>query len=374
MTDIASKLPDEHRALTLEGNGTGIRLSVVSMPQTSPGAAVIRMLAVTVLPYHRDVYSETPTLPYPTPLVPGFSGIGRVAALPADAASLSIGDLVYVDCVVRARDDPTAFFLSATFEGLSEGSKKLMRDAWRDGMFAEYAKMPLENCIPLNEKRLLHELGYTIPEVMYISQLLVPYGGLRAIQLEAGETIVVCPATGSYGGACVQVALAMGARVVAMGRNEMELERMQNLVQMPPSNLSLETVKISGLLDAETEALKTFGPIDVILDISPRAAKDSTHMAAALAALRNGGRCCLMGHVGPAIAQPHVMTNNLTLKGKMMYERADIIQFVKLLQSGRFAKGRQFVDVKTFSLADWKEAFDVSAGHTGMGKAVVILP
>ena len=57
-----------------------------------------------------------------------------------------------------------------------------------------------------------------------------------------------------------------------------------------------------------------------------------------------------------------------------MYERADIIQFVKLLQSGRFARGKQFVDVKTFILADWKEAFDVSAGHNGMGKAVVIVP
>lgn len=81
-----------------------------------------------------------------------------------------------------------------------------------------------------------------------------------------------------------------------------------------------------------------------------------------------------MGHMGLAIAQPQVKTSKLTLEGKMMDERANIFEFVRSLRSSELAWGKQFVDVKRCSLGDWKEAIDVSATHTGMGKGVVITP
>lgn len=95
----------------------------------------------------------------------------------------------------------------------------------------------------------------------------------------------------------------------------------------------------------EAEAPKAFGSIDAVLNLSPAAAEDSTYLCAALAALRLGGRCCLMGHVGIAIAQPRVMTRKLTLKGKMMDERADIIQFARLLRSS------ELVGVSSFCMS-----------------------
>ena len=55
---------------------------------------------------------------------------------------------------------------------------------------------------------------------MCLCYLLVPYGGLRDMKLVPGETLVVCPATGSFSGACVQIAVAMGAKGIGMGRNE----------------------------------------------------------------------------------------------------------------------------------------------------------
>lgn len=40
--------------------------------------------------------------------------------------------------------------------------------------------------------------------LLFISVLLLPYGGLKDIQLQAGETVIICPATGGFGGAgCV---------------------------------------------------------------------------------------------------------------------------------------------------------------------------
>lgn len=61
-----------------------------------------------------------------------------------------------------------------------------MRGEWRDSTYAEYAKVPLENCTALDEKRLLGPvedggLGYSEEALAYISSLLVPFGGLRYV-------------------------------------------------------------------------------------------------------------------------------------------------------------------------------------------------
>ena len=68
-----------------------------------------------------------------------------------------------------------------------------MRGEWRDWTYAEYAKVPLENCFPLDEERLLGPieeggLGYSVENLTQIPRLLVPNGGLKDINLQAGET------------------------------------------------------------------------------------------------------------------------------------------------------------------------------------------
>jgi NADPH:quinone reductase-like Zn-dependent oxidoreductase len=93
-----------------------------------------------------------------------------------------------------------------------------MHGEWRDWTYAEYAKVPLENCFPLDEARLLGSvetggLGYSLENLTQIPRLLVPHGGLADIKLQAGETIIIAPATGMFGGRAVEVALAMGAKV-----------------------------------------------------------------------------------------------------------------------------------------------------------------
>jgi NADPH:quinone reductase-like Zn-dependent oxidoreductase len=225
-----SKIPSQHRALQLESTDAGFQVVKLPTPHAGPGSAIIRIEAASILSYHRDVYNGARHYSFPTPLVGGISAIGRIAALGPDATSLSEGQLVYVDCVIRARDDPDTLFLSAIHDSSAPGSVKLMRDVWRDGTFAEYAKFPLENCLPLNEPRLCKDLGYSIADLTYMSYLIVPFGGLRDIKLEPGETVVVTPATGGYGGAGVLVALAMGARVIAGGRSAEKLAALKEHV------------------------------------------------------------------------------------------------------------------------------------------------
>ena len=85
---------------------------------------------------------------------------------------------------------------------------------------AEMTKVLLENCVPLDERRLCWVLGYQIDDLTAYRYLLVPFGCLRNFTLEAGKTIAVCPATGGFEAAAVMIAAAMGARVIAGGRNE----------------------------------------------------------------------------------------------------------------------------------------------------------
>ena len=365
-----SNLPTEHRALVLESVGSGLQIKRIPTPQAGHGSAVVRIHVAAILSYHREVYNGDREYPLPTPIVGGLSAIGRIAAVGPDATALESGQLVYVDCVIHGRDDPDALFLSAIHEGFSKGSKKLMQNVWRDGTFAEFAKVPLENCIRLDETRLCGNLGYSLPDLMYMNYLMVPYGGLRDIGFEPGETIVICPATGGYGGAGVMVAIAMGAKVIAMGRNEGELARVKEHVLKGSSNANIETVKMTGDEMADAATLQAFGTIDAVLDFSPPQASKSPHLRSAVWSLRRGGRVSLMGYnENPMV--PTVMGKNISLKGKLMYEREDMIHFVKMLETGLFPRGKDFADTKAFPLEDWEAALDTGAEHIGIGRYVV---
>lgn len=228
----------------------------------------------------RQIYNGELQYPFPTPLIPGASAIGRVAAVGPDATLLKPGMLVFVDCTIRGRDDATAAFLSGIHEGYSEGSRKLMRGEWKDSTYAEYAKVPLETCEVLDEGKLCGKMGYGIADLSYVFALLVPYRGLRDIDLKAGETVILSPATGAFGGAAVLVALAMGAKVIAMGRKVEALERIKKRSER------IETVPITGDVLKDSEALKSFGAVDAFFDISPPKAEKSTHNKSGILALK----------------------------------------------------------------------------------------
>ncbi|KAF2027287.1 GroES-like protein [Setomelanomma holmii] len=371
---MPSTLPPDHRALQIQHIGRSHQLMTLPTPQPSPGSAVVRIEAASILSYHRDIYEGTRHYSFPTPLVGGCSAIGRVVALGQDATCLTEGQLVYVDCVIRSRDDPDCLFLSAIHDSGAEGSAKLMREVWRDGTFAEYAKFPLENCIPLNEDRLCVGLGYTVQDLMYMAHLLVSFGGLRDIKLEPGETIVINPATGNYGGSGVLVALAMGARVIAAGRSREKLDALKERALASMPNARIETMAWTADEVADTKTLKAIGTIDAVLDLTPPQASKTVYCRSSTSALRRGGRVSLMGFVEQAVVPWTFVGKNISVRGKLMYEREDIVHFIKMLEIGMFPRGAAFVNTKAFRLGEWDEAFGVAAAHTGFGKQVVFTP
>ncbi|CAJ2507091.1 Uu.00g082770.m01.CDS01 [Anthostomella pinea] len=379
-TSTASSVPSTYRALVLNSTRDPYDISVVqkNQLQAGPGSAVVQILVASVLTYAGRVYSGRKPYPYPEPFVPGSSAIGRLVAAGADATLLKPGQLVYIDTFIEGRDDRTSLILHGLSSGFSPGSKVLMKGEWRDGTYAEYSKLPLENCFPLDEARLLGSpahggLGYKIEDLMYLWPLSVPFGGLRDVGLHAGEKVIITPATGSFGGAAVLAALAMGGRVVAVSRDMESLERLK--VFSPEGRIT--TVQNTGDVETDVKKLTQDGPADVFFDISPGKAASSAHFKSCVRALGRGGRVSLMGyHDQLPLPMPFVVLNDLTIKGKWMYTKEDLRVMIKMVETG-FLKLGEAGGIKTvgsFPLEEFAAAFEQAADHGGPGLQTVIAP
>ncbi|OKL63281.1 hypothetical protein UA08_01865 [Talaromyces atroroseus] len=386
--------PQTHRALILDQIGQPLRVdNAYPTPQPTPGSAIVRILAAATLSYSREIYNGNRKYNLSTPCVPGNGAIGRVVALGADATTLQEGDLVLIDIFVRGRDNHRACALSGVHDGHSGPAKRMMHGEWRDGTYAEYAKLPLENCFVLDERRLLGSpstdsiyaaataqgeigLGYTVEDLLHAASYLVPFGGLRDVGLGVSETVLVSPATGMFGSAAVHVALAMGANVIAMGRNTDALEKLKADVVAGGQGHHIHTVAITNNIEQEMSAIAQIGlPVDVYFDISPPAAAGATYTKSGILSLRQGGRVSLMGGMGSDVSIPinAVVQRSLALKGKWMYEREDVVRLIHMVESGRLRLGKKGI-IGRFGLEQWKQAFDAAAEQSGPGQMAVIVP
>ncbi|KAI4214937.1 MAG: hypothetical protein LQ351_002652 [Letrouitia transgressa] len=369
---------ETHRALILSSTSIPASVENVPKPKATPGSAVVRIIVANVLPYARAAYSGNRDAPFPTPLVIGSTAIGRVDSVGPDASCLSQGQLVWVDCMIRARDDPSNSILFGFRTGPTEAGNKLIEGEWRDATYAEFAKVPLENCYILDERRLMSPpadggFGYSYDDLSFLSIHFLAYGGLRELNVQAGETVIVAPATGSFGGAAVRVALALGARVIAAGRN---LDKLKNIAEISDM---VKIVQLKGD-DVQADALKlaSFRVVDAFLDFSPPEAGNSTHIESCLAALKIKGRAALMGGVRGRVSIPYflIMFKSLQLKGNFMYERDHAWGLIKLceqglLKLGSSAKHRVF---GKYPLEEYEKAFEDAEKAAGYWEHVLLAP
>ncbi|MGW4245608.1 alcohol dehydrogenase catalytic domain-containing protein [Nocardia sp. NPDC004722] len=317
------------RAATLTEFGKPLTVHDVPDPEIGGGEVLVEVLATCVLPYAAEVFSGERRYPLEPPVVPGIGGIGRIARLGPDATKLRVGDLVWCDPTVRARDD--ALTPDITLQGWSsrgEGGARLARHL-HDGSFAELMRVPTENVFRMPE---------SADPALWASLTVygVPYGGLLAGGLEAGESVLISGATGNFGSAAVSVALAMGAgRVVTPGRNRAVLDLLADTF-----GARVIPVELTADEDADRTAMTTAAdaPIDLVLDLLPPQAPTTAVRAAAMT-VREYGRVILMGGVGmlggPDLALPYpwLMRNSITLRGQWMFPRPANIGLLRLAAS-----------------------------------------
>lgn len=350
-----------------------LKVESSSIPEAKLGTAVVEVLASVIGPGYGFLLSTpVPHFSFPTPSIWGNNAVGRVVSVGPDATKLKKGQLVFVEAYIEAKDDPEIGIIMGLMDGGSEKSKKLANEAWRNGTWTTHAVVPIENATPLDEDVLLGKFGYDVAEIAYLTRFSVVYGGMSAMGVKPGETVIVGPATGQFGGAAVEVASALGAKVIALGRNT---EVLSNLKATFPR---VETVVLSGDVEKDTTAIQAFGPADAFIDFSPTMAKEITHIDSAIRALRRRGRVALMGGAYVDITIPYwlIMLNSLEIKGRWMYTRQEMREVVRLVETGLLKLGKS-VGHKVqgaFTLDEWQAALETAAKYPAWGNQVVFTP
>ncbi len=358
------------KAAVLKAFGSPLVVEDVPDPVIGTGEVIVDVAAAPVLPYTDEVLSGARRYLLPAPVIPGCGAIGRVRRIGPDATKLQVGDWVFCDPTVRSRDD--AAMPDIVLQGWSargEGGQKLQA-YHRHGAFAEQVRVPTENAVRLGAIAAA-EAGHWCA----LNTLLVPYGGLLAANLQAGETLLVSGATGHFGSAAVAAGLAMGAAcVVAPGRNEAVLA---DLVRR--FGVRIRPVTLTG--DEATDRARMMaaapGPIDCVLDILPPSA-EATVARAAVMSVRPYGQVVLMGGVGMlgggdlALPYPWIMRNDITVRGQWMYPPDAVGRMAGLVRGGLLRL--EDYAVTTFPLAEANAAVAHAAAQGGPFRLTVLRP
>lgn len=289
---------------TLDGP-TALQVVDVDEPATGPGVVVVDVhVAGVTYPevlQSRGQYQLKPDLPF----VPGSEVAGVVRSAP-EGSGFTAGQRV------------------AAFPGL--------------GGFAEVAAAPPEMVFALPDA-VSFEAGAALP----MNYLTVHFGLVRRGQLRAGDTVLVHGAAGGVGTAAVQLAAALGARVVAVVSS-------QDKAETARAAGAHEVVLAEGFKDAVKELTGGRG-VDLVVD-----PVGGDRFTDSLRSLAREGRLLVIGFTGGEIPQVKVnrlLLNNLSVvgvgwgafwTGEPGYLQEQWAELLPLLESGRLTPvlGRSF--------------------------------
>lgn len=172
------------KAAFIEATGSPDAIRYGDLPRPEPGAGevLVRVGAVAVNPIDLYIRSGTVTAPLPWPFILGCDLAGTVEALGPGAKCFRVGDRVW---------------------GSNQGL------LGRQGTFAEYAAVAEDWLYPT-------PAGVPDPEAAAVALVGITahLGLFRCACLQAGEWVFVNGGTGGVGSMVVQMAKAVGARVV----------------------------------------------------------------------------------------------------------------------------------------------------------------
>jgi alcohol dehydrogenase len=353
------------KAWRLERAGGRLALEERLIPEPRQGGVTVRMRAAPVLTYMAQVVAgKLATYQFPDgPFTPGTGGFGEVASVGGGVHALAPGDRVVVDphyVADRAVPEPARILIGLT--RISPDSAALQAE-WPDGTFAEYAHLPAAVLT-----RVPASVDLPAVRLAIFGKFAVPYGGLQAIALTAGETLIVNGASGNFGSAAVLLGVALGcARVIAAGRDAGALA---GVVRKAGSRAC--AVALSGDAARDVAALRDAagGAVDAAIDLVGRAA-DANATLATLRALRRGGRLALMGSMTVPLPLPYgeMLINDWTVQGRFMYPRNAIGMLLRLAAAGTLALDA--VETASYPLAELEAAMAGAAKQRGLQATVL---
>ncbi len=148
------------KAAVLNALGAPLAIQTLPDPVLGTGEVIVDVVAAGIAGYAAGVFSGARNYILELPVVPGAGGIGRVRAKGPDATRLQLGNWVFCDPTVRARNDavnPDMILQGWTYRSVA--ALPLHR-FFHHGSFAEQMMVPPENGIfpqltPHGEKRYI---------------------------------------------------------------------------------------------------------------------------------------------------------------------------------------------------------------------------
>jgi alcohol dehydrogenase len=346
------------KAIRLENHATDVVMAEIDKPVARADGVVIKLLAAPVLSYMQRVIDGT--LPYqlpPTPFVPGTDVIGRIEQVGAEVFDLEPGVLVHAGAQIASRGGHhVADDCLIGLTGMTAASPRVQA-IWNDGAFAAYAHYPVDCVTPLPQ------LDGTAPaQLAALMFLNIAYGGLLAVELRPGDSVIIGGATGNFGAHAVLVALAMGAaRVIPTGRKTDVLDQLQALA---PERVSPVELCDSPADDTAAICAAAGGGADCHLDIT--GGGGTAPVLAAMRALKPKGRVALMGALQEPIQLPYaeLMVRGLTIKGNFMYPQQAPAKLAEMIAAGLIPLER--VQPMTFPLSSTSDALQAAARCNGL--------
>jgi NADPH:quinone reductase-like Zn-dependent oxidoreductase len=183
-------------------------------------------------------------------------------------------------------------------------------------------------------------------------------------QVKRGDVVLVHAAGAGVSIAAIQIARALGARVIATSTSAKKLERARSLGALGPH----ETIDTSQA-DFVAEARKLTGKRGVDVVIEHVGGETFTK---SLLALTNGGRLVTCGATSgatPPIELRHVFFRQLQVLGSTMGSKAHLIAALRFVEEGAI---RPVVDrVLPFTAEGAREAHRALEGREAFGKIVL---
>jgi zinc-binding alcohol dehydrogenase/oxidoreductase len=320
-----------------DGGPEVLRYEDAPDPSPGPGEVLIRMRAASL--NHLDVWVRRGLPSVPKPRILGADGAGVVEALGEGVGGLEIDSAVVINPGIEQPD--------GTIHVVGEHM---------EGVHAELAVIPAANVYPLPEG-LTFEEGAAFPLVFETAyRMLVTRATVRE-----GEWVLVWGIGGGVATAALQIARALGARVIATSSSDQKLAQARELGADATVNHSSEDVGA-----AVKEACGA--GVDVVVETVGEAT-----WTRSLQAARPAGRVVVCGATSgpnPPASLHRIWWKQLTVLGSTMGTREDFEGAYDLIARGRV---RPVVD-RVFPLAEAGSAHARLEAGEQLGKIVLRIP
>lgn len=314
-----------------------------SMPRLEAGEILIKVKACGVC--HTDLHLAAGEWPLPKlPLILGHEAVGEVVEVGPGVANFRVGDRAGVPWIYSTCG--TCEFCASDREPLCPAV--VVTGFMVDGGYAEFLKAPAAYAVAAPPA-----LTWADAAPLYCAGL-TPYRALKISGARLGDTVVAW-GVGGLGHYAIQIAKALGARVVAVDIAAAKLELARRLGADVTVNASEGKIR---------ETFKSLGGAHVVLCLAPTAEA----IGQAFEALRRGGTLVLVGMPSAAFTLPirACVAKGVQILTSAVGTRQDLREVLSLAAAGKVK-----TIAETCRLEQINQVFDRMRNGEIVGRVVV---